>query len=95
MAEYLCIGDWENVVYVDDSNVWQTGSNVEEVVRKLTEKAALFHGLHKEHGPLNECVKDTAPPLGQRGQRGRRHHYGGREHHHPQHNYRAPGCQLQ
>jgi hypothetical protein len=29
-------------VYADDSNVWQTGNNVEEVVRKLTEKAALF-----------------------------------------------------
>jgi hypothetical protein len=42
MAEYLGIGDRENVVYGDDSNVWQTVSNVEEVVRKLTEKAALF-----------------------------------------------------
>jgi hypothetical protein len=30
------------VVYADDSNVWQMGSNVEEVVRKLREKAALF-----------------------------------------------------
>jgi hypothetical protein len=26
----------------DPALVWQTGSNVEEVVRKLTEKAALF-----------------------------------------------------
>jgi hypothetical protein len=42
MAEYLGIGDGENVFYADDSNVWQTGRNVEEVVRKLTEKAALF-----------------------------------------------------
>jgi hypothetical protein len=42
MAEYLGIGDGDNVVYADDSNVWQMGSNVEEVVRKLTEKAALF-----------------------------------------------------
>jgi hypothetical protein len=42
MAEYLGIGDGENVVYADDSNVWQTRSNVEEVVRKLTEKAVLF-----------------------------------------------------
>jgi hypothetical protein len=30
------------VVYADDSNVWQMGRNVEEVVRKQTEKASLF-----------------------------------------------------
>jgi hypothetical protein len=42
MAAYLGVGDGENVVYADDSNVWQMGSNVEEVVRKLTEKAALL-----------------------------------------------------
>jgi hypothetical protein len=41
MAKYLSIRDGENVVYEEDSNVWQRGSNVEEVVRKLTEKAAL------------------------------------------------------
>jgi hypothetical protein len=42
MAKYLGVKEGENVVYADDSNVWRTGSNVEEVVRKLTEKAALF-----------------------------------------------------
>jgi hypothetical protein len=42
MSEYLGIREGENVVYADASNVWQTGSKVEEVVRKLTEKAALF-----------------------------------------------------
>jgi hypothetical protein len=42
MAMYLGIGDGENVVYADDSNVWQMGRNMEEVVRKLTEKASLF-----------------------------------------------------
>jgi hypothetical protein len=33
MAAYLRVGDGENVVYADDSNVWQMGRNVEEVVR--------------------------------------------------------------
>jgi hypothetical protein len=42
MAKFLGVKEGENVVYADDSNVWQTGNNVEEVVRKLTEKAALF-----------------------------------------------------
>jgi hypothetical protein len=42
MAKYLGIGDGENVVYMEDSNMWQTGKDVEEVIRKLTEKAASF-----------------------------------------------------
>jgi hypothetical protein len=43
MATYLGIGDGENEVYADDSNVWQMESNVEEeVVRMLKEMAALF-----------------------------------------------------
>jgi hypothetical protein len=42
MAEFLGVKEEENIVYVDDSNVWQTGINKEEVVRKLPEKAALF-----------------------------------------------------
>jgi hypothetical protein len=42
MAKFLGVEEGENVVYADDSNVWHTGSNVEEVVRKPTEKAALF-----------------------------------------------------
>jgi hypothetical protein len=42
MAEFLGVKEEENIVYMDDSNVWQTGINKEEVVRKLAEKAALF-----------------------------------------------------
>jgi hypothetical protein len=42
MAKFLGVEEEENIVYADDSNVWQTGNNVGEVVRKLTEKAALF-----------------------------------------------------
>jgi hypothetical protein len=42
MAEFLGVREDENVVYADDSNVWQTGSTKEEVARKLAEKAALF-----------------------------------------------------
>jgi hypothetical protein len=41
-AEFLGVKEEENIVYADDSNVWQTGINKEEVVRKLAEKAALF-----------------------------------------------------
>jgi hypothetical protein len=36
MAKYLGIGDQENMVYEDNSNVWQAGKNVKEVIRKLT-----------------------------------------------------------
>jgi hypothetical protein len=42
MASFIGVEDDENIVYVDDSNVWQTGSTKEDVARKLTEKAALF-----------------------------------------------------
>jgi hypothetical protein len=42
MAKFLGVKEEENIVYADDSNVWRTGSNGEEVVRKLAEKAALF-----------------------------------------------------
>jgi hypothetical protein len=42
MAEFLGVKEEENIVYADDSNVWQTGSNRVEVVRKHAEKAALF-----------------------------------------------------
>jgi hypothetical protein len=36
MAKCLGIGDQENMVYEDNSNVWQAGKNVKEVIRKLT-----------------------------------------------------------
>jgi hypothetical protein len=42
MADFLGVREDETIVYADDSNVWQTGSNVEEVARKLAEKATLF-----------------------------------------------------
>jgi hypothetical protein len=42
MANFLGVEEDENIVYADDSNVWQTGSTKEDVARKLTEKAALF-----------------------------------------------------
>jgi hypothetical protein len=42
MADYLGVRDDENIVYADDSNVWQTGSTKEDVARKLAGKAALF-----------------------------------------------------
>jgi hypothetical protein len=42
MAKFLGVKEGENIVYAGDSNVWQTGNNVEEVVRKHTEKADLF-----------------------------------------------------
>jgi hypothetical protein len=42
MANVLGIGDDENVVYVDDTTIWQAGKTVAEVVDKLTGKAARF-----------------------------------------------------
>jgi hypothetical protein len=42
MADALGIGDDENVVYADDTTIWQAGMTVAEVVDKLTGKAARF-----------------------------------------------------
>jgi hypothetical protein len=42
MASFIGVEEDENIVYADDSNVWQTGSTKEDVARKLAEKAALF-----------------------------------------------------
>jgi hypothetical protein len=42
MASTLRIGDDENVVYADDTTIWQAGKTVAEVVEKLTDKAARF-----------------------------------------------------
>jgi hypothetical protein len=42
MADFLGVREDENVVYGDDSNIWQTGSTKKEVARKLAEKAAHF-----------------------------------------------------
>jgi hypothetical protein len=41
MASFVRVEEDENIVYADDSNVWQTGSTKEDVARK-PEKAALF-----------------------------------------------------
>jgi hypothetical protein len=57
IAEYLGIGDGKNVVYADNSNVWQMGSKVEEVVRKLTEKAALVEDYTRRMGLLMNASK--------------------------------------
>jgi hypothetical protein len=42
MANALGIGSDENVVYVDDTTIWQAGKTVAEVVNKLKGKAARF-----------------------------------------------------
>jgi hypothetical protein len=42
MAKALRIGNNENVVYADDTKIWQVGKTMTEVVDKLTEKAVRF-----------------------------------------------------
>jgi hypothetical protein len=42
MASALRICNDENLVYADNTTVWQAGKTVMEVVDKLTEKAARF-----------------------------------------------------
>jgi hypothetical protein len=50
MAKALRIGDNENVVYVDDTTIWQTGRTVAEVVKKLTDKVARFVEWSRKSG---------------------------------------------
>jgi hypothetical protein len=50
MANALGIGDDENVVYADNTTIWQTGKTVAEVVDKLTGKAARFAEWSRESG---------------------------------------------
>jgi hypothetical protein len=57
MAKLLGVEEGKTVVYADDSNVWQTGNNVEEVVRKLTEKAALFVDYTRSMGLSMNAAK--------------------------------------
>jgi hypothetical protein len=57
MAAYLGIGDGENVVYADDSNVWQVGRIVEEVARKLTAKATRFVDYTRSMGLFMNASK--------------------------------------
>jgi hypothetical protein len=42
MAKALGIDDDKNVVYGDDTTIWQAGKTVEEVVDKLTKKVTMF-----------------------------------------------------
>jgi hypothetical protein len=42
MANALGIGNDKNVVYADNTTIWQPGKRVAEVVNKLTGKAARF-----------------------------------------------------
>jgi hypothetical protein len=50
MASFIGVEEDENIVYADDSNVWQTGSTKEDVARKLTEKATLFVEYTQKRG---------------------------------------------
>jgi hypothetical protein len=57
MADFLGVREDETIVYADDSNVWQTGSNGEEVARKLAEKAALFVKYTRKMGLSMNAAK--------------------------------------
>jgi hypothetical protein len=57
MADFLGVREDETIVYADDSNVWQMGSNVEEVARKLAEKAALFVEYTRKMGLSMNAAK--------------------------------------
>jgi hypothetical protein len=57
MAEFLGVKEEENMVYADDSNVWQMGIKKEEVVRKLAEKAALFVEYTRRMGLSRKAAK--------------------------------------
>jgi hypothetical protein len=56
-ANFLGVREDETIVYADDSNVWQTGSNVEEVARKLAEKAALLVEYTRKMGLSMNAAK--------------------------------------
>jgi hypothetical protein len=57
MAARLGVRDGENVVYANDSNVWQLGSNVEEVAKKLTAKALRFVDYTRSMGLTMNATK--------------------------------------
>jgi hypothetical protein len=50
MAKFLQIGDDENVVYADNTTIWQMGRTVAEVVEKLTAKVAKFADWSRRSG---------------------------------------------
>jgi hypothetical protein len=57
MASFIGVEEDENIVYADDSNVWQTGSTKEDVARKLAEKAALFVKYTRKMGLSMNAAK--------------------------------------
>jgi hypothetical protein len=50
LATALEIGNDENVIYADDTTIWQAGRTVAEVVNKLTVKAAKFAEWSRRSG---------------------------------------------
>jgi hypothetical protein len=75
MASFIGVKEDENIVYAEDSNVWQTGSTKEE---PCGEGCTLCR-VHEENGPQHECCKDAASILVTRRQRGQYHRGVGRE----------------
>jgi hypothetical protein len=66
MANALGIGDGKNIVYADDTTIWQAGKTVAEVVDKLTGKAARFAEWSRGSGlTMNASQQDPAPAHGQ------------------------------
>jgi hypothetical protein len=57
MAELLGVKEEKNIVYADDSNVWQMGNNKKEVVRKLAKKADLFVEYRRSMGLSMNAAK--------------------------------------
>jgi hypothetical protein len=56
MAVDLGVGEGENVVYADDSNVWQLGEKRGGGGQEARVKGIVVCGLHEEHGPCHECL---------------------------------------
>jgi hypothetical protein len=57
MAIFVRVEEDENIIYADDSNVWQTGSSKEDLARKLTERAALFVEYTRKMGLIMNASK--------------------------------------
>jgi hypothetical protein len=57
IPSFIGVEEDENIVYADDSNVWQTGSTKEDVARKLAEKAALFLEFMRKMGLSMNAAK--------------------------------------
>jgi hypothetical protein len=94
MASFIGVEEDENIVYADDSNVWQTGSTKEDVARKLTEKAALFVEYTRKMGLSMNASKTLASFFITRWQRDGDPRGGGRECHLPGRHHPAPGREV-